>query len=145
MCPPVIIDPVFGELKFDPTDYLRWYKGVAQFAPGDDVEVIVSINGGEPFDIIERARAAFTVIQHRAAEHPPFAAKELLDAYNENWNDEQPITAETFVNRISLFSFAFDPDGTVELRYDDDDMFLGHTIVVNLDADLNVSSSGIEG
>jgi hypothetical protein len=145
MCPPVINDAVLGELKFDPTDYLLWYKGVGQFAPGDDVEVIVKIKGGEPFDILERARAAFTVIQHRAAEYPPFAAKELLDAYNENWNDEQPISAETFVGRIWLYSFAFDPDGTVELRYDDDDMFLGHTIVVHLDADLNVSWGGIEG
>jgi hypothetical protein len=145
MHPPVINDPVFGELKFDPTDYLLWYKGSAQFAPDDDVEVIIHTEGGEPFGILERARAAFTVIQHRAAEYPPLAAKELLDAYNENWNDEQPISAETFASRIWLYQFSFEPDGTVQLNYDDDEMFLGHAIAVHLDGDLNVLWAGLEG
>jgi len=145
MCPPVINDPVFGKLKFDPADYLLWYTGIAQFAPAHDIEVILHTAGGETSGILERARAAFAVIQDQAAVYPPFTAKELLEAYNENWNDGQPISAEIFISRIRLYNFSFAPDGTVELRYDDDDMFLGHAIVVHLDADLSLSWAGIEG
>jgi hypothetical protein len=145
MHPPVINDPVFGELKFNPTDYLLRYEGVAQFAPDDNVEVIVRTQGEEPFNILERAHTAFAVIQHRAANYLPFAAKELLATYNENWNDGQPISAETFAGRIWLYRFSFDPDGTVQLDYDDHEMFLGHSIAVHLDAELDVSWVGLEG
>ena len=145
MHPPIINDPVLGELKFDPTDYLRWYEGVAQFAPDHDVEVLIYTEGEEPFSILERARAAFAAIQQRASEYPPFAAKDLLDAYNENWNDGKPMDAETFASRIGLYRFSFHPDGKVELDYDDDDLFLGHSIAVRLNANLNVAEVGIEG
>ncbi|MFN7139323.1 MAG: DUF2262 domain-containing protein [Limisphaerales bacterium] len=145
MHPTVINDPVFGELKFDPTDYLLWYKGVAQFAPDEDVEIIIYTEGGEPFEILHRARTAFAVIQHREPEYRRFAAQNLLAAYNGDWNEGQPIDAETFVGRISLCRFSFHPDGKAQLDYDDDDMFLGHSIAVRLNEDLNVSEVGLEG
>ena len=47
MYPPFINDPVFGALKFDPTDYVRWYKGRAKFAIDHDVEVLIYTEGGE--------------------------------------------------------------------------------------------------
>lgn len=146
MHPPVINDPVFGELKFDPTDYLRWYEGVAQFAPDHDVQVFIYTEGGEPFSILERARAAFAAVQQRAPEYPPRAARDLLEVYNENWNDRPPTDAETFASHLGLYQFSFRPDGTAELRYDDDDLFLGHAIVVRLDSAQNVAEEvGIEG
>jgi hypothetical protein len=145
MHPPTINDSVFGELKFDPADYLRWYQGVAQLAPDHEVEILIYTEGGEPFNILERARAAYAVIQHRESGYPPEAAKELLEAYNENWNDGTPLDGETFASRIGLYRFSFHPDGKVELDYDDDDMFLGHSIAVRLDENLDVSEVGIEG
>ena len=145
MHPSTITDEVFGDLKFDAADHLRWYEGVVSFSPDHDVEIHIYTEGGEPFSILQRARSAFTAIQHREREYPPAAARELLDDYNENWNDGKLLDAETFANRLGLCRFSYHPDGKIELDYDDDDLFLGHSIAIRLDENLNVSEVGIEG
>jgi hypothetical protein len=143
--PPTIQDPIFGELRFDPADYLRWYEGVAPFAPDHEVQVLIFTEGGEPFEILARARAAFASIQRREPEYPPAAAKTLLQAYNENWNEGAPLDAVTFASRLGFYRFSFHPDGKVELDYDDDDLFLGHSITVRLNQNLEVVEVGLEG
>jgi hypothetical protein len=145
MHPPIIHDPLFGELKFDPTDYLRWYEGAAPFTPDHTVGVFVYTEGGEPFSILERARSVFATLQRRASEYPLLAAKDLLAVYNENWNDGEPIDTDRFVGRMELFQVYFHPDGRVDLDYYDNDLFLGHSIAVRLDEHLNVAEVGLEG
>jgi hypothetical protein len=145
MHPPIINDPVFGELRWDPTDYLRWYEGAVEFAPEHQVALLIYTEGGEPFKIIERARVAFQAIQRRASDYPTIAAKELLKVYNEEWNDGPSLAVGAFASRIALYRFSFYPDGKVELDYDDDDLFLGHTIKVCLDKSHNVTNVGLEG
>jgi len=60
------------------------------------------------------------------------AAKLLLPVRNEHWlgDDEDPVTAEEFRDRMALKSIVAYPDGSFECFYNDGDLFLGHAIVV---------------
>ena len=72
--------------------------------------------------------------QNEPAAHQ-FAAAKLLDTHNEGWNEGKPISAQTFIQRMTLESVSIDPEGKVELYYNDGDLFWGHSIVVSLAKD----------
>jgi len=68
-----------------------------------------------------------------------YISETLLDLAND-WldnDDQDPITAEIFAKRITMGELAFRNDGTIEVYYDDDDIFWGHCIIANIDADGN--------
>lgn len=62
-----------------------------------------------------------------------FAAKKLLDLKNDDWteDEEDTLTKEEFMTRISISSICVKPDGEVEFWLDDGDIFWGHTILVS--------------
>jgi hypothetical protein len=61
----------------------------------------------------------------------------LLDLKNEVWlqGEEDPLTAEEFTRRLSLYAVEIDSDGCATLYFADDGIFAGHSISVYLDAD----------
>ena len=61
-----------------------------------------------------------------------FAAGKLLDTHNDGWNEGKPISAQAFIQRMTLESVSIDPQGKVELYYNDGDLFWGHSIVVSM-------------
>ena len=76
-----------------------------------------------------------------------YISETLLDLAND-WldnDDQDPITAEIFAKRITMGELAFRNDGTIEVYYDDDDIFWGHCIIANIDADGNPVSADIAG
>lgn len=60
-----------------------------------------------------------------------FASQELTDLANE-WSEDPSIkiTNSDFINRISLSSLNLSFDGDLTLYFDDDDIFYGHTIMI---------------
>ena len=63
-----------------------------------------------------------------------FAARQLTELacdWRESADEEVPeITEESFARRIELRSIAMDADGSFSAYFDDDDMFIGHCVVV---------------
>ena len=66
-------------------------------------------------------------------------AEKYLDLYNDNWRfgdddeddpDKPELTKEQFMEALSLQSFLFYSDD-VEVFFDDNDMFLGHSLIAS--------------
>lgn len=73
------------------------------------------------------------------------AANRLLDIYNANWNEAAPISREEFVEKLSVSSIAICTDGSAELDFDENGMFLGHAVVVRFDQDGVITDATFEG
>ncbi|WP_373426576.1 DUF2262 domain-containing protein [Microbacterium trichothecenolyticum] len=82
-----------------------------------------------------------------------FAAEKLTDLANE-WQEEDedddapdpaPITRETFAERIRLSELGIAADGSATPYYDDGDLFIGHVIVIDLQADGSLTDASIAG
>lgn len=69
-----------------------------------------------------------------------FAAATLTERAEE-WRDQSeeagrsPITAQTFAERIRLTQLCIAADGSMAVYFDDDDMFLGHAVAVEISPD----------
>ena len=96
------------------------------------------------------ALAAFNKINNfKAFEQriSTYISEKLLDLAND-WldnDDQDPITSDVFAKRIMMGELAFRNDGTIEVYYDDDDIFWGHCIIVHIDADGNPIDADIAG
>ena len=66
-----------------------------------------------------------------------FAAKHLLETYNEAWadgEDHPEMDAPTFSAKLTLTGISIQEDpGTGSMLFDDADMFGGHTVVIDFD------------
>ncbi len=73
-------------------------------------------------------------LYHRRAEE--YAVQELLPLKNDFWleEDEAPVTAAEFRQRMTLEALVFYAEGDVTFYYQDGDLFWGHTIELRLDA-----------
>ncbi len=76
-----------------------------------------------------------------------FAADKLIDGANEYAaDDDKPlVTQEEFCKRMKISSIVMDNDGSASIYFEDDDMFWGHTIVVYIDEDGEMSEADIAG
>lgn len=80
-----------------------------------------------------------------------FAAKELTALAND-WlaengenKDVKPITEEAFAKRITLSEISITSGGSFTAYYDDDDMFLGHTVEIIGSLKKGIANAGIAG
>jgi hypothetical protein len=87
---PIVHDSVFGELTYDPADYLRCYEGLAPLSPERNVEVHIYTEGSELEELIKPVHEKFAAIQRNVSAYANHAGRELLVTYNENWNDGPP-------------------------------------------------------
>lgn len=64
-----------------------------------------------------------------------FCASKLLRLKNETWleDQEQPFTKEKFIETLELRSIIAFSDGSFSLYFDDNDIFWGHSIVVDVE------------
>ncbi len=80
-----------------------------------------------------------------------FAAKELTSLANE-WladdeenEDAQPITEDTFAKRITLSEISIAPNGSFAAYYEDDDMFWGHVVEIHGSLKKGILNANIAG
>ncbi len=64
-----------------------------------------------------------------------FLSDELLAIYNEEWNSDSAITEEEFMSRMKMINLVFNPNLSYEVHYEDDNMFLGHVIMLRCNSD----------
>lgn len=64
-----------------------------------------------------------------------YAATELLDLKNEEWidEDETPLTQSEFIAGLTVSEILLFADGNFQLFFDDNDMFWGHHVVIDVD------------
>ncbi len=140
---PDIHDDVLGVLRWD--DLLHWYEGERTIAPGHKIAVSLSPEGELLAEDLTRARQAYQHIQKQEVALREMAADALLPLHNDVWNEGPPIDRAAFVRRMTLEGLSVYSDGSVELDYNDGDLFWGHTITVSLHADGTFEDATIQG
>lgn len=136
-------DEVLGILTWD--DSLEWWEGKREIMPGHTISVSVSPNDVPLETVVELARRAYRQVQTEEPSLRRAAADALLTLHNEEWNEGEPIGSATFISRMVLTEFSAYDDGSAEISYDDGGLFLGHTIIVFVDADGTIKDASING
>jgi hypothetical protein len=141
----VLEDPVLGELVWE--EDLQWWHGEVEWAPGHPVGVAVSCVEKEDIrGLLRRARRAFAWARGHEEHARLCAARELLELYNGTWREgEGLISREEFAERIKLAEVCISSDGSVELWYEDGDLFAGHQIAVGFDSRRRFRGADIHG
>ena len=109
-------------------------------AENDDDDVVYRTMDGDDEESEEEYRKSLVAILENIEENietaRKFAAQELLDLKNNTWleKDEEPLTAEEFAERLVLAEVISMGD-IVEFWFDDDDIFWGHQVRVDLHPD----------
>ncbi len=139
-----IQDAVFGELEWD--DTVDWWRSELEIAPGHSIKV--SIFGRDLDAVLETRHALYQRIRDTEPQLRAAIAAMMLELAEE-WRDEDeepdPITLESFTKRMKLTDILMHSDETAELYYSDDDIFLGHVILANLDANGLIVDATIAG
>ena len=120
----------FGEMVWD--KQLKWWSGKMGVLPGEDIEIYINCKKDDLDNVIVSARQIFDKVKSNQCKIKRKVAEVLLDIHNESWNDGEPTSESEFKEKIRLNSFAYWPDGDVELCYVDGGLFWGHTILVFL-------------
>ena len=133
-----ITDEILGEMTFD--ESLGSFEGEVEIS-GQNIYFGISVDNINDKETVDRLISEFKKFisefdkwDKRIRE---FSAEKLTDNAND-WlqdsleDDEEfvEITEEKFAERMVLNSIGFDENG-FEVFYDDDDMFWGHSILVD--------------
>ena len=123
-------DGVLGTFTLDKS--INTYDGTVDWL-GEEISVSFNL------DEEENMRSSISLLRNLTANQKDwdvkarqFAASALTDLANE-WlqeEDEEEITEEDFASRITLNEITAETDGEFIFWFDDDDIFLGHSICV---------------
>jgi len=134
-------DPILGTLYWN--SQMNWWETRLPTAvdicfPGSQLSGDAKTHIGSSYQVVQDLSDADA--KYRAA-----AARELLATYNDHWNDGPPIGAAKFCDTISLSAIWFEQDGSYQVHYDDGELFLGHALVVCVNADGTIREARMEG
>jgi hypothetical protein len=124
--------PGVGKLTYNPR--YEWYEGSLTV---DDQPVGLSLAYVAPPQLAPRLARVEQQLQTRFWE-PMLAAMtdEMLALKNDAWlddeEDEQELSEEEFRQRITFSDLVFYADGSAAIYCDDDEMFFGHTIEIQV-------------
>ena len=107
---------------------------------GEELGVsIILEDEGETEKIEQLMNTFFSEIDSLSQKAKECIANEFLDLYNDNWRfgdddeddpDKPELTKEEFMEALSLRSLLFYSED-VEVFFDDNDMFLGHSLIAS--------------
>jgi len=140
-----IVDGIYGLLIWDPET--RWWIGTYECPINGTFRLEVtaeSDSNAEPSAIL---RDLFVLVQARIADTRKMVIDDFLPSFNEDWNDDKPLSFEEFSRLICPESIHVWDYGCVEVSYKEatDDEFLGgHSLIVSFHED-GSSTVGLEG
>lgn len=105
----------------------------------------VSVNVEEADELDAAWRVVSRVVRGEAKLRRAAAELELLELYNESWNEGKPLGMAAFCRRLSLTRVDVSPDGDAEVCFADGELFAGHTILVSVNEDGEVDDASIAG
>jgi hypothetical protein len=137
--------PALGRLEYD--EDLDWYSGkVSVGGRPVDLRIPCWRVSGEPPALSHAVRIADKIADRcRAAKE--CAVRDLLELKNHTWRgeDEPKVSADEFKQRMELEDIIVDDDGSAEFHHRDGELFGGHGIVVEMDADGRFKRADIAG
>ena len=147
-----ITDEILGEISFD--ESLGSFEGEIQIN-GENVDFGISVDDINDKETVEKLISEFkkfvSEFDKWDKEMRAFAAEALTDDANdwlqdslEDGEEFVEITEEKFAERMVLNSIGFDENG-FEVFYDDDDMFWGHSILVDGTPENGIEQAYIAG
>lgn len=148
-------DRIFGRLEWD--EELEWYSATIELNPSVWVEVTLEPDKDvELEEFLNRTHDQYLRLKPRLPEIYSHVRTEFLELYNSDWSKlvngyGQPvghgiITSDQFDSLMFFESIWFVANGSIELRfYDNNELFLGHSIRVTVEDDMRIKSTGLEG
>ncbi len=129
--PTTLTDDRFGTLTLDRR--VSWFEASTRWC---DSEVRLALQASEGPDLKAALRAAselWDAQQTWDERIKAFAVERLLPLKNGTWldEDEDELTAEQFVSRMTLNSINVSPAGEFDFWHGDGDLFWGHSILVS--------------
>ena len=150
--PVVIHSKLFGDMTLDRS--YGWFEGSGNWL-GETVDVDISCEDeNDAKKLLPKLEEMFENAERWDKDIRTFAAGELtelandwLDAENEDEDGEQlpEITEEDFARRIKIVSIELDEDAEFTVFFDDDNMFLRHSVVVYGDLENGPNEANMEG
>src|SRR5690606_5456018 len=135
--------PSFGELKYH-AEY-RCYECNATI---ESQQVIITLEGGSPETVKRLVAIADQKLCSKFYE-PMLAQMEedMVLLKNDFWlnKEEEPVSVSELRSRISMVRIVFDTDGSILIHCNDDGLFGGHTIQIEVDADGNYIRADLAG
>ncbi|HEX4144629.1 MAG TPA: DUF2262 domain-containing protein [Pirellulales bacterium] len=139
-------DPVFG--VFEPELTFEGYRALVNWL-GEPTSLYLDATTTKP--ALRRALAsAHELWKHRRAWRTRISRAvldELLPLKNDGWliDDEEPLTAKEFLERIAISGIHVEPNGNFEFWFHDGDLFLDHAIVASGSLRNGISDVSIQG
>ena len=146
-------DDVLGDLTYD--EQLEGWEGTFG-TPGVSLSLSDAEGDGAWQDRLPVYRDAFLRLRRDEPGLRRHIAEQLTDlaedwrepeddAEDDDGNDGQPITPESFLERIALTNVTLYADGSAELYYSDGDLFAGHVIIGSVDENGQLTDASIAG
>lgn len=140
-------DQQFGTFTLDRR--VNWYEANT-FWGKEPVRLSLAAEGEDeafPRGSLEHARTLWADQERWHREIREYMVKELLDLKNDSWleEDEKELSANEFLERVSLESITINSDGSFEFWYADGDLFWGHSIMASGSLDGGLDDAGIHG
>ncbi len=140
-----IHDSFFGELVWN-DDLGSWTANI-QWS-GYPPEIVVQFDDIESEPDLETARVVIERLRRTESELNEIVIEQLLERYNEvreSWHLETPMSLGALARRVRLESVRAFDDGSAELCFDDDGIFAGHVVFVELWSDGSFRSVTVDG
>ncbi|OWA34034.1 hypothetical protein B9G55_17020 [Saccharibacillus sp. O16] len=134
-----------GQLEFE--ELLQWFKGSIHVG---ERKIRVALNTADRDEALELLPTLFELadaLEETDASACRYAAEELLELKNDVWLDEEEeeLSEEEFMSRMELESVTLEVEGRAAFWYADGDLFGGHTICVERNADRQFVSADLMG
>lgn len=138
-------DERFGVFTLDRS--VDWYEAVVPWGPTDIRLTLSPAKGEDAKDCLTTAYAIwdFQSVWHERITN--YVVTEFLSLKNDTWldEDEAELNAEQFKSRLELSSITVETNGKFEFWFDDDGLFLGHSIRVAGSLSEGPTHTGLEG
>ncbi len=95
--------------------------------------------------ITDECRTAIDRIVESEAEYRLYAAKQLCDIHNSEWNDGPPISEDEFAQRLTPDSIEVHESGYAEIHFHDGGLFWEHGVGVRLRQTGEFQEAVVEG
>ncbi len=140
-----ITDESLGELRWN--EQLEWWEGKIQL--DSDMPFTLYVFARSDFTperaITEKCRAAIKRISVSEAKFRMYAAKELLEIHNSEWNDGAPTSVDEFAKRLTADTVEVHESGYAEIHFGDGGLFWDHGVGVRLRESGEFQEAVVEG
>ena len=135
--------PSFGELK-----YRAEYRCYECKATIENQQVIITLEGGSP-EAVKRLMAVADQKLCSKFYEPVLSrmAQDMVLLKNDFWlnEEEEPIAVNELGQRIIMDRIVFETDGSILIYCNDDGLFGGHTVLIEVDAEGNYIRADLAG